>query len=195
MAAVRVPPSAWRTSQSRTFVFSPNALVSTTARRERPTSREISWVRPPIRPLTDSRSERVFVDAGSMAYSAVTQPSPDPLRQRGTPSLADAAHSTRVFPNSTSTDPAAWSSQLREIVTVRSSLLDRPSARVMRRPYRRPTPDLGRPVLLAQGYARGVGPPPAGRLRYQRRHTRRCTGIQRGMERSPGMRVRNIRPA
>ena len=26
-------------------------------------SREISWVRPPIRPLTDSRSERVFVDA------------------------------------------------------------------------------------------------------------------------------------
>src|SRR6478752_3765403 len=111
-----------------------------TARSDRPTSREISWVRPPIRPLTDSRSERVFVDAGSMAYSAVTQPSPDPLRQRGTPSLADAAHSTRVFPNSTSTDPAAWSSQLREIVTMRSSSLDRPSARVMRRPYRRPTP-------------------------------------------------------
>ena len=48
-----------------------------------------------------------------MAYSAVTQPSPEPLRQRGTPSEAEAAHSTRVRPNSTSTDPAAWSSQLR----------------------------------------------------------------------------------
>ena len=58
-----------------------------------------------------------------MAYSAVTQPSPEPLRHRGTPSLADAAHSTRVRPNSTSTDPAAWSSQLRVMVTGRSSSL------------------------------------------------------------------------
>ena len=60
-----------------------------TARSDRPISREISWVRPPIRPLTDSRSERVFVEAGSIAYSAVTQPRPEPLRQRGTPSDAD----------------------------------------------------------------------------------------------------------
>ena len=111
MAAVRVPPSAWRTSQSRTMVFSPSALVSMTARSERPTSREISWVRPPIRPLTDSRSERVFVERGSMAYSAVTQPVPFPLSQRGTPSVNDAAHSTRVRPNSTRTLPSAWSSQ------------------------------------------------------------------------------------
>ena len=83
MAAVRVPPSAWSTSQSRTIVFSPNALVSTTARSERPTSREISCVRPPIRPLTDSRSERVLVERGSIAYSAVTHPVPLPLSQRG----------------------------------------------------------------------------------------------------------------
>ena len=87
IAAVRVPPSACRTSQSSTIVFSPSALVSMTARRLRPTSREISWVRPPIRPLTDSRSERVLVERGSMAYSAVTQPWPVPLRQRGTPSV------------------------------------------------------------------------------------------------------------
>src|SRR3954451_24118744 len=107
------------------------------ARRDRPTSREISCVRPPIRPFRDSRSLRVFVDAGSMAYSAVTQPSPEPFRQRGTPSLALAAHSTRVFPNSASTDPAAWSSQLRLIVTGRSWSLVRPSARVMERPYPR----------------------------------------------------------
>src|ERR1700709_2339306 len=88
-----------------------------TARSDRPISREISWVRPPILPRTDSRSERVLVEAGSMAYSAVTQPRPDPLRQRGTPSEAEAAQSTRVRPNSTRTDPAAWSSQWRVIVT------------------------------------------------------------------------------
>jgi hypothetical protein len=81
--------------------------------------------------LTDSRSERVFVAAGSMAYSAVTQPRPEPLRQRGTPSEAEAAQSTRVLPNSTSTDPAAWSSQLRVIVIGRSSSSARPSSRVM----------------------------------------------------------------
>src|SRR3954468_8017838 len=100
-----------------------------TARSERPMSREISCVRPPMRPLTDSRSERVLVDAGSIAYSAVTQPSPEPLRHRGTPSDAEAAQSTRVRPNSTSTEPAAWSSQLRVIVIGRSSSSARPSAR------------------------------------------------------------------
>src|SRR5665811_703557 len=120
IAAVLVPPSAWSTSQSRTIVFSPNAFVSMTARRLRPISREISWVRPPIRPLTDSRSERVFVARGSMAYSAVTQPSPLPLRQRGTPGVNDAAHNTRVLPNSTRTLPSAWSSQLRVITMSRS---------------------------------------------------------------------------
>ena len=76
IAAVRVPPSACSTSQSSTMVFSPSAFVSMTARSERPISREISWVRPPIRPLTDSRSLRVFVARGSIAYSAVTQPWP-----------------------------------------------------------------------------------------------------------------------
>src|SRR5213078_2845439 len=84
-----------------------------------------------MRPLTDSRSERVLVADGSMAYSAVTQPSPDPLRHRGTPSDAEAAHSTRVPPNSTSTDPAAWSSQPRVSLIGRSSSSARPSARVM----------------------------------------------------------------
>ena len=64
-----------------------------------------------------------------MAYSAVTQPRPDPLRQRGTPSEADAAHSTRVRPNSISTDPAGWSSQLRVIVIGRSSSSALPSSR------------------------------------------------------------------
>ena len=42
IAAVRVPPSACKTSQSITIVFSPSSFVSTIARSERPTQREIS---------------------------------------------------------------------------------------------------------------------------------------------------------
>src|SRR3712207_3965324 len=91
MPAVRVPPSACRTSQSMAMLFSPRAARSIEARSERPMSRLISWVRPPIRPLTDSRSLRVWVARGSIEYSAVTQPSPDPLRHRGTPSVTLAA--------------------------------------------------------------------------------------------------------
>src|SRR5947209_9537638 len=84
-----------------------------------------------MRPLTDSRSLRVLVERGSIAYSAVTQPSPLPLRQRGTPSVNEAAQSTRVRPNSTSTLPSAWSSQPRVILTRRSSSAARPSWRAV----------------------------------------------------------------
>ncbi|SKY65416.1 Uncharacterised protein [Mycobacteroides abscessus subsp. abscessus] len=94
--AVRVPPSACRTSQSRATVFSPSAPRSMHARSERPISRLISWVRPPILPLTDSRRERSWVAAGSIEYSAVSQPSPEPRRQGGTPSVTLAVHITRV---------------------------------------------------------------------------------------------------
>ena len=90
------------------------------ARRLRPISREISWVRPPILPLTLSRSERVVVARGSIAYSAVTQPRPEPLRQRGTPSVTLAVQSTRVSPNSTSTDPSGCTLHCRVSVTGRS---------------------------------------------------------------------------
>ena len=86
-----------------------------------------------------------------MAYSAVTQPSPEPLRQRGTPSAAEAAHSTRVRPNSTSTDPAAWSSQCRVILIGRSSSSARPSARVMTAdPRGEATSGLAAPVRLGE---------------------------------------------
>ena len=84
MDAQRVPPSAWRTSQSTHRVDSPNALVSVTARRDRPISRWISWVRPPGRPLDTSRPDRSPVAPGSMAYSEVTQPLPLPRRNGGT---------------------------------------------------------------------------------------------------------------
>src|SRR5699024_5782513 len=103
--------------------------TSMMARSARPIRREISWVRPPILPLTDSRLERELVERGSMAYSAVTQPRPEPLRQRGTPSVKEALHSTRVPPNSTRTLPSAWSAQPRCSFTGRSWSAMRPSAR------------------------------------------------------------------
>src|SRR3984957_10579132 len=110
-----------------TIVFSPRALVSMQARSDRPTSREISCVRPPSLPLTDSRSLRVLVARGSMAYSPVTQPRPLPRRHLGTSSVTLAAQSTLVAPNSTRTEPSAWSSQPRVNLTVRNWSGLRPS--------------------------------------------------------------------
>ena len=107
IAAVRVPPSAWITSQSRITVRSPRACMSTTERRLRPMSRCISWVRPPILPRSLSRGVRVTVERGSMAYSAVTQPRPELRSQPGTPCSMVALVSTRVLPSETSTEPSA----------------------------------------------------------------------------------------
>src|SRR5689334_5584671 len=101
------------------------------ARRLRPIRREISWVRPPILPRTLSRSLRVVVARGSIAYSAVSQPRPEPLRQRGTPSVTLAVQSTRVAPNSTSTEPSGCMLQLRCRVTGRRWSGARPSGRAM----------------------------------------------------------------
>ena len=137
-----------------------------TERRLRPISRLISWVRPPIRPLTDSRSLRVLVARGSIAYSLVTQPRPEPLRQRGTPSVTLAATSTRVCPNSTSTDPSAWPSQPRLNRTGRSSSWLRPSARSVtpthpisqRRPGHRPGQRAGEVRQRLRQHLVGVGP-------------------------------------
>ena len=105
MAAVRVPPSAWMTSQSTVKVRSPKRSRLATARRLRPISRWISWVRPPMRPV--SRAERVLVLRGSMAYSAVIQPAPLPRRKDGTRSSIETAQSTRVRPRLINTEPSA----------------------------------------------------------------------------------------
>ena len=107
MAAVRVPPSACSTSQSSVTVRSPRARRSTAARSERPIRRWISSVRPLCLPRAASRAERVWVARGSIPYSAVTQPSPLPRMNDGTPSSTLAVTSTRVSPNSTSTEPSA----------------------------------------------------------------------------------------
>ena len=109
IAAQRVPPSAWSTSQSSQSVRSPSASKSATARTARPMSLWISTVRPCWRPERTSRAVRSPVDAGSSEYSAVIQPFPWPMSQRGTRSSTDAVHSTFVFPWTTSAQPCGCS--------------------------------------------------------------------------------------
>src|SRR5688572_25287847 len=125
IAAVRVPPSACNTSQSTLRVYSPHAKSSSIARTLRPMSRWISWVRPPICPR--SRAVRVEVARGSIAYSAVSQPSPRPRRHPGTPSSTDAVQRTRVAPNETRHDPSAYAATPRSSVTGRRASTARPT--------------------------------------------------------------------
>ena len=81
--------------------------MSQTARRARPMSRWISWVRPDGRPSLTSRRIRSGEQPGSIEYSAVTQPLPLPRIQRGTSSSTEAVQSTWVRPNVTRHEPAA----------------------------------------------------------------------------------------
>ena len=74
---------------------------------------------------------RSEVARGSIAYSAVTQPLPLPVSQRGTPFVNDAVHSTLVRPNEMRALPSAWSLQPRSIVTSRSWSAERPSCLVI----------------------------------------------------------------
>ena len=101
-------------------MFSPRAAKSTTTRIERPMSRWISTVRPSWRPLAASRAFRSPVEAGSIPYSAVTQPRPLPASHRGTPSVCDAVQMTRVPPTVMSADPAAVGTKPGSIVVGRS---------------------------------------------------------------------------
>jgi hypothetical protein len=80
-------------------------------------------------PRAASRSLRVFVARGSIPYSAVTQPRPLSFRKGGTRSSTLAVHSTRVSPNSTSTEPSAWRVK---------PALDAHRAQLVRRPAARP---------------------------------------------------------
>ena len=81
------------------------ATRSVTARSERPMRRWISWERP----LVNDRRMRSLEEPGSIEYSAVTQPDPLPLSQRGMSSSMDTVHSTLVRPKDTSTDPGVMS--------------------------------------------------------------------------------------
>jgi hypothetical protein len=81
--------------------------------------------------LTLSRSLRELVARGSIAYSAVTQPLPLPVSQRGTPFVNEAVQSTFVSPKLTRALPSACELQPFSMVTRRSSSAARPSARVV----------------------------------------------------------------
>jgi len=81
-----------------------------------------------------SRGVRVVVERGSIAYSAVTQPWPWPLRNGGTLSSSEAAQMTLVSPNSTRTEPSGWRRKSRVIVIGRSWSGRRPSCRTFRSP-------------------------------------------------------------
>jgi hypothetical protein len=89
-------------------------------------SRWISTVRPSGRPLVTSRCLRSPVDAGSIPYSAVTQPRPDPIIQRGTLSCTEAVQMTRVSPIEISAEPAAVRTKPASIVAGRSCAGVRP---------------------------------------------------------------------
>jgi hypothetical protein len=60
------------------------------------------------------------VDAGSIPYSAVTQPVPRPSIQRGTDSSTDAVQMTRVSPCAMSAEPVAVGTKPVWIVVGRS---------------------------------------------------------------------------
>src|SRR4051812_6392083 len=128
MLAVRVPPSASRTSQSIQSVRSPTFARSTTARRLRPISRWISTVRPSTLPPR-SRALRVLVLPGNIPYSAVSQPLPLPMRNGGTANSTQQGQSTVVRPMRTRTLPGAWRVYRRRKVRERSSSGARPSWR------------------------------------------------------------------
>ncbi len=119
--AVRVPPSAWMTSQSMVICRSPSAGRSTTERRLRPIRRWISTVRPLCLPAEASRRVRSWVARGSMPYSAVTQPRAWPLSQGGSRSSSVAVTSTWVSPNFTKQEPSAYFTTPRSSDTARSS--------------------------------------------------------------------------
>ena len=99
MAAVRVPPSACRTSQSTVRVRLAIALRSITARRLRPIRRWISELRPDGRPLLTSRRDRAVGGArqhgvlgGDPALAAVDEPARHLFLDAGRHQHAGVAH-------------------------------------------------------------------------------------------------------
>ena len=107
--AVRVPPSAWITSQSSQIVRSPRTLhVDDGAKRA--ADQPLDLHRPPA--LVSCAQPRAAVRwrlaRGSIPYSAVTQPVPVPLRNGGTFSSTEAVQMTRVSPTSIRHEPSGY---------------------------------------------------------------------------------------
>ena len=80
-------------------------------RAQRPADQPLDLLRAPalLALRTPRASTRSGDEPGSIEYSAVTQPLPEFFSHGGTRLSSDAVHSTRVRPNSTSTEPAAIS--------------------------------------------------------------------------------------
>src|SRR5256714_12267553 len=142
------------------MVRSPSPAKSTMPRIDRPMRRWISTVRPSGRPRETSRCLRSPVEAGSIAYSAVTQPRPAPLSQRGTSSTAEAVHITRVPPAAIRTEPVAVRMKPVSMRTGRSSSGARPSDLTAVLPVA-PLCSVADPAALVAGRS-GGGPPPGG---------------------------------
>ncbi len=73
-----------------------------------------------------SRCLRSPVEAGSIPYSAVTQPRPDRAIQRGTLSWTEAVQMTRVSPTEMSAEPVAVRTKPGSIVAGRRPSAARP---------------------------------------------------------------------
>ena len=121
--AVRVPPSAWITSQSIKICISFNKLRSVTALNDLPIKRCISCVLPDCLPLTASRDILSDVDLGSIPYSAVTQPCWEFLSHLGTFWSKDALHNTWVSPNFIIQEPSGYEEKFGIISNLRRSLV------------------------------------------------------------------------
>ena len=83
-------------------------------------------MRPSWLPRVASRALRSPVEAGSIPYSAVTQPRPLPAIHLGTPSWAEAVQITRVSPTEISAEPVAVRTNPGSISVGRSSPGARP---------------------------------------------------------------------
>ena len=101
-------------------------MKSTTPRSDRPISRWISTERPSAFPRLMSRCLRSPVEAGSIPYSAVTQPRPEPASHRGTPACTEAVQITRVSPIEMSAEPVAVRTKPGSIAIGRSASGARP---------------------------------------------------------------------
>ena len=128
IAAQRVPPSAWSTSQSSQSVRSPSAL-EVDDRRERASDQPLDLDRAPalLAPAPPRAPSRSPVEAGSSEYSAVIQPRPGRWSQRGTPSSTVAVQSTRVFPWRVEDDAVRVLEAVREQVEAPELVVPAPS--------------------------------------------------------------------
>src|SRR5688572_935081 len=157
MAAVRVPPSAWRTWQSMAMVWGPILEMSMAARRARPMRRWISVPRESVWPIL-GQGLRVGVEEGSMRYSAVIQP-PGLLsgNQGGTSWVMEAVARTMVSPCCQRTEPAGVLVKLRVILIGRISVGERIGKRIQNSQVRRQkTLTLPSPGVPGEGMIEGT---------------------------------------